>query len=287
MEKDSAGRCALLEYDSFDGGGPRYSARPGDPSVVRCECESRYRSPDHEQLDGAGYTVTFRLTGLREGSTTLTVESRSPLCGDEDFIYAVTVDAALNVSAVLTGHRDGSEPEVAEEPEEDLPPACDNEPGDTAGQVIASGATADIIDAGGGRLFKRFFDRIPDGGIDREIACTTCAAAVSMGAPRIFERVSDARGRGFVMERIPGRSMLDLMFEGVGTNAATAAKTLAQLQYRLNSADGSGGPDARGVMLERIAAGKLLDGGLKEKAVKLLEALPRGRGATRGTVPGF
>ena len=145
------------------------------------------------------------------------------------------------------------------------------------GKLIAKGATADIIDIGGGKVFKRFHDGIPDAAIDSEIALTLHKASVMMGAPAIYERVSGERGRGFVMERVEGRSMLELMLGGGAFSIEENARVLAGLQVRLSCFDGEGYPDGRETLRRRILGGRLLSAELKERAVGLLDDLPDGR----------
>ena len=95
----NTGKTARLVFDSFDGGGPEYTAVVGDTSIVSCASERKYAKADHEQMTGAGYDVIFTLTGLKPGSTTLTVSSFSPIVGSEEYRYTVTVDEGLNVTA--------------------------------------------------------------------------------------------------------------------------------------------------------------------------------------------
>ena len=89
-----------LSFDSFDGGGPTYEIILEDPSIVSYESVRQYDKPDHEQMTGAGYTVTFAFTGLKPGQTTLTVQARSPIADNFDAIYTVLVDEDLQVSLV-------------------------------------------------------------------------------------------------------------------------------------------------------------------------------------------
>ena len=94
------GAKAVLSFHSFDGGGPDFSAALGAP-IAACEQSKTYSKPNHAELDGAGFTVTFTLTGLTPGETTLTVAERSPIGGNQDHLYAVRVDGDLNVTAEL------------------------------------------------------------------------------------------------------------------------------------------------------------------------------------------
>ncbi len=96
---------AVLSFDSFDGGGPSYRLVL-DSDIVSWEREVTYFDPDHAELDGAAFTVTFTLTGLKQGEAVMTVEERSPVGGDRDLLYAVRVDEKLNVSVSLLSTAD-------------------------------------------------------------------------------------------------------------------------------------------------------------------------------------
>ena len=95
------GSPAVLSFDSFDGGGPEYSVEVSDPTVVSFTRKTAYDSPDHEEMDGAGYRVIFTFTGLRPGETQAEITSRSPITEGEIYVYALTVDGQLNVTAKL------------------------------------------------------------------------------------------------------------------------------------------------------------------------------------------
>lgn len=95
---EAASRAAVLSFDSFDGGGPEYSVTVGDPSVVSYTSERRYAKEDHEELDGAGYDVIFTFTGLKAGSTDVTVSMSSSIMGSECYRFRADVDEGLNVT---------------------------------------------------------------------------------------------------------------------------------------------------------------------------------------------
>lgn len=88
----------MLSFDSFDGGGPEYTVTVGDPDVVSCSCEHKYAKADHEELDGAGYDVIYTFTGLKAGSTDITVFMSSPIMGSGTSRYRADVDEGLNVT---------------------------------------------------------------------------------------------------------------------------------------------------------------------------------------------
>ena len=111
-EPEADMKKATLSFDSFDGGGPSFSAAADDPSILSWTQKSKYHDPNHEKMNGAGFTVTFTFTGTKPGSTTLLIEERSPIAGNYDHIYAVTVAEDLSVSLVWTETRDLSNPAV-------------------------------------------------------------------------------------------------------------------------------------------------------------------------------
>lgn len=112
-EQREASKTAELSFHSFDGGGPEYTVRIDDPTVVSCSSERRYNKADHKALDGAGYDVVFTLTGLRQGKTTLTVSARSPIADSFDNIYTVTVADDLSVSVEKTAEKSPDATEAA------------------------------------------------------------------------------------------------------------------------------------------------------------------------------
>ena len=91
---------AVLYFSSFAGGGYEYTVQVEDPSVV--ECETRYVYEEHaEEIDGASFDYIVTFTGLKPGSTTVTVYGRSPIMENEDSIYTVSVDEDLNVRSIM------------------------------------------------------------------------------------------------------------------------------------------------------------------------------------------
>ncbi len=89
--------AATLTFDSFDGGGPVYSVKIEDPSIVTSDKTKQYDKPYHDAVDGAAYRVTFTFFALKPGKTTVTISSRSPICEAEDREYTVFVDSELTV----------------------------------------------------------------------------------------------------------------------------------------------------------------------------------------------
>ena len=99
-------KAAELHFESFDGGGPSFEVLIADAGIVRCSRSVHYSKPDHEEMTGAGYTVTLRFTGLAPGETELTVQARSPIAENSDMRYLARVDSALNVELEFLDERD-------------------------------------------------------------------------------------------------------------------------------------------------------------------------------------
>lgn len=97
-ETDGAPKEAELSFESFDGGGPEYRVVLDDPALLSYRSDVYYYKEDHDRMTGAGYHVAYAFTGLKAGATTLTIESRSPIAGNCDYVYDAVVDEALNVT---------------------------------------------------------------------------------------------------------------------------------------------------------------------------------------------
>ena len=60
-----------------------------------------YGKKNHKELSGAGYDVYFTFRGLKPGTTTVTIQERSPIADNLDNIYDVTVNDDLEISLKL------------------------------------------------------------------------------------------------------------------------------------------------------------------------------------------
>ena len=101
----TGGDKAVLSFHSFDGGGPEYKIVL-DTDIVSYTRSEEYADVNHEELDGAGFTVTFTFTGLKPGEATMTIEERSPIGENVDRVYSIKVDQDLNVSVDLLSTMD-------------------------------------------------------------------------------------------------------------------------------------------------------------------------------------
>ena len=86
-----------LPYDSFDGGGPDYTATADNPSLLEITSERLYDRTDHDEIDGAGCQVRFTFRGLQPGATLVTVTARSPVGDNYDAFYSVIVYDDLTI----------------------------------------------------------------------------------------------------------------------------------------------------------------------------------------------
>ena len=91
-------QAAELFFDSFDGGGPSFTAKADEEGIVTWDQSRSYPDPDHGEKEGSSYTVLFLFYGLRPGETQVVIEERSPITENVDHRYRVTVDGDLNVS---------------------------------------------------------------------------------------------------------------------------------------------------------------------------------------------
>lgn len=95
------GEKAVLSFSSFDGGGPEFSVKIEDESVVSCDMVRDYGNQNHAEIDGAAYDWVITFTGLAPGETKVTVSARSPIADNFDSYYTASVDEELNVTLTL------------------------------------------------------------------------------------------------------------------------------------------------------------------------------------------
>ena len=100
-EKDK--RYASLSFHSYDGGA-EYSIVVKDTSIVSCTTGKEYSKANHEELNGAGYNITFTFTGKKEGKTTATVTENMPFKDNSNnIVYELKVDKKLKVTIEKIG----------------------------------------------------------------------------------------------------------------------------------------------------------------------------------------
>lgn len=138
---------------------------------------------------------------------------------------------------------------------------------------VAVGATADLFDIGDGKLFKRFHDDKPDGSIDNEYSCTKLVQDFNLGAPKVYERINDENGRGFVMEYIHGENMLDKMLSTPSEGEALIREWV-RLHHKVNSIHTTAFDSPHDIYPWRIHSSNHLNDEEKNKLTALLKTLP-------------
>lgn len=96
------------------------------------------------------------------------------------------------------------------------------------GRLVGTGRSADVYDAGHGRVLRRYRDARPAATVAREAEVMRYARAHGVPAPEVF----DVSGRDIVMERAVGPTMLDVLARRpwtVGSQASLLARLLAQV----------------------------------------------------------
>jgi len=89
---------AVLSFSSFDGGGHEYSVEIEDPEILTYTSKRDYGAERDELETGSPYWMIFTFTGLKPGTTTVSVYGRSPIIENNDSIYTAVVDENLNVT---------------------------------------------------------------------------------------------------------------------------------------------------------------------------------------------
>ncbi len=97
---------AVISFSSFDGGGPEFTVEVEDAEMVSVVLQKDYGTNRDEVIDGAAFEEIITFTGQKAGETTATVQARSPIAGNFDTVYRVTVDKDGNVTLTQVGYYD-------------------------------------------------------------------------------------------------------------------------------------------------------------------------------------
>lgn len=114
---------------------------------------------------------------------------------------------------------------------------------------IAEGRTAEVFDAGPGRIVKLLRPGFPERLLDIEAARTAAAHAAGVPAPEVFGRVVSNDRIGLEMERVAGRMMLDAIRSAPWTAGQWGGR-LADLHSDVTARTSRGLPDVN----DRLAA---------------------------------
>ena len=92
------GGNAVLVFSSFDGGGFEYSIAVGNPEIVAYTVRKDYGGNLQEFETGSPYEMYFAFSGLKPGSTKVTVLASSPIIDNYEMVYQADVDENLKVT---------------------------------------------------------------------------------------------------------------------------------------------------------------------------------------------
>ncbi|MBR4799355.1 MAG: hypothetical protein IK047_03740, partial [Clostridia bacterium] len=113
-------------FDSFDGGGPEYSAVSDGSGVFTWSAVKDYKSKKHEPIDGAAYGFDFTFWPLRPGEGTCVITGSSPIVPGTKRTVTITVNESLASECTVGEETEtDSGPEYDEETEDGAPVCCE------------------------------------------------------------------------------------------------------------------------------------------------------------------
>jgi Ser/Thr protein kinase RdoA (MazF antagonist) len=146
---------------------------------------------------------------------------------------------------------------------------------------VAEGRTAEIYPWGETHILKLYRDWCPPEWVEYEARIAGAVHEAGIPAPAAGEIVAVDGRRGLIYERIEGRSMLQDMNARPWT-ILKHARSLADLQAMVHRQSIEGLPSYKDQLKFSIQRAKALSEELREKAVRLLEALPAGTSVCHG-----
>lgn len=139
---------------------------------------------------------------------------------------------------------------------------------------IGQGRTAEVYAWGEGRVLKLFHDRIPPSWVEHEARVTAAVHRAGAPAPQVFGLEQVAGRHGFVMQRVDGPSLLEVLRRSPW-RLAQAARRLAEVQAALHALSVRELPSLDGVLRWRIAEAALPER-VRSRAEAALDRLPAG-----------
>jgi len=153
------------------------------------------------------------------------------------------------------------------------------------GKKLGEGATAEVYEFGEGHVIKVVKPTIPTSIIDYEAWVTRTVSDAGAFTPTVGELVDVDGRRGFVMERVEGRPLLEVILTGEMTPEA-CGRILAELTYALHGVS-AGATSLRsfheyaGPMLNQLD-GRGFPSPVLAEARRILEALDTGDAICHG-----
>jgi aminoglycoside phosphotransferase (APT) family kinase protein len=139
-------------------------------------------------------------------------------------------------------------------------------------ELIAEGRTAEVFDAGPGRVLKLLRSGFHEHLLDLEADRTSAAHAAGVPAPAVFDRVAVDGRVGVELERIAGRVMIDEI-RRAPWNAGRWGQRLADLHSDVTARTSADLPDVKDRLTEAIDATDL-PGSQRAAAKDVLLGLP-------------
>ena len=94
-------KSAVLEFHSFDGGGPKYSVSVADPEIVEYTYSKKYKDSNHAEQCGSGFDEVFTFKGKKSGETEVRVSFTSAVAdGEELYIARVGDDLKVTIEKI-------------------------------------------------------------------------------------------------------------------------------------------------------------------------------------------
>ncbi|MBO4836527.1 MAG: protease inhibitor I42 family protein [Clostridia bacterium] len=88
---------AVLILSSFDGGGYAYTVSIEDKDILSCTTYRDYGDGSDNTETGSTYDEVFTFTGLKPGTTTVTITGRSPILENVNYVYTAAADTSLQI----------------------------------------------------------------------------------------------------------------------------------------------------------------------------------------------
>jgi tRNA A-37 threonylcarbamoyl transferase component Bud32 len=141
-------------------------------------------------------------------------------------------------------------------------------------EILASGATADVVAWGEGQVLKLFREKAPYHA--HEVAASQAAYRAGVLAPEVTHGLIEIDGReGIVFERVDGPTMAEYIAADP-QRALRCGEQMAAFHWAMHSRDVSGILDVKDVIEWGIDRASDLDDDEKERVRDLLAALPDG-----------
>ncbi|WP_027628830.1 aminoglycoside phosphotransferase family protein [Ruminiclostridium cellobioparum] len=143
------------------------------------------------------------------------------------------------------------------------------------GELIGSGATADVFDWTECTIIKIFNDYESDIAIEQEINNTKALQSCSFKYPKFIQRLEYEGKRAIIYEKIVGTSILK-QIEANPISYKKYAEKLAHLHFEIHKNHVNGVKEQKQYFKERISYADDLTDDKKERLYKLIDNMPDG-----------